>query len=265
MLALAGLGVCTGFCAGLLGIGGAMLLVPFLTFLFSYEHFPTTLVTHMAIATSMATILFTSMSSVRAHHLRGAVLWPVVLRLAPGIVLGTFIGGKVFTHVHTGVLALLFFGFISFSALRMLRAPKAQHTERALPGTLGMVSTGGLTGFLSSLLGAGGAFITVPFMTWCNVPIHNAIATSAALGFPIALFTTLNNIWNTYGQSGLPTGSVGYVYVPALLCIAATSMIAAPIGAKVSHQLDARQLKKIFAVILFALACYMLYHGIISW
>lgn len=263
MLALAVLGACTGFCAGLLGIGGGMLLVPFLTFLFTYEGFPAAMVTHMAIATSMATILFTSLSSVRAHHQRGAVLWPVVWRLAPGIFLGALLGGKVFTGLKTGVLALLFVVFISYSAYQMLKNRKPK-PSRQLPGTPGMLGAGGVIGFLSSLVGAGGGFVSVPFMSWCNVSMHNAVATSAALGFPIALFTTLNNIWNTHAITGLPSGSLGYIHLPALACIAFASILTAPLGAKVAHQLDVQQLKKVFSYVLFALASYMLYRAIIA-
>ncbi|MBF6986616.1 MULTISPECIES: sulfite exporter TauE/SafE family protein [Cupriavidus] len=257
--ALLALGAFTGFCAGLLGVGGGMMMVPFLTLLFSALGFPTEAIVHMAIATSMGTILFTSLSSVRAHHKRGAVRWPVVLALAPGIVLGGMIGGgKVFAALKTSWLSLAFAVFVGFSALQMLRSRRPA-PSRQLPGAAGMLGTGGVIGFLSSLVGAGGAFVSVPFMTWCNVPIHNAVATSAALGFPIAAASVAGYVWSGWQMPGLPPGSIGYIYLPAMLVIVAASMLTAPLGARTAHQMDVGQLRKAFAVLLLCLASYMLW------
>ncbi|MGO4808294.1 sulfite exporter TauE/SafE family protein [Cupriavidus sp. 2MCAB6] len=253
------LGAFTGFCAGLLGVGGGMLMVPFLTLLFTAMAFPHEAIVHMAIATSMATILFTSLSSVRAHHKRGMVRWKLVLALAPGILIGGMIGGgKVFAALKTSWLSLLFAVFVGFSAWQMLRNRKpAPH--RQLPGTPGMLGAGGVIGFLSSLVGAGGGFVSVPFMTWCNVPIHNAVATSAALGFPIAVASVIGYVWSGLGQGGLPAGSLGYIYLPALAVIAVASVLTAPLGARTAHRMDVGQLKKVFACLLFSLAAYMLW------
>jgi uncharacterized membrane protein YfcA len=262
IVSLVVLGSCTGFLAGLLGVGGGMMLVPFMTILFTAIGFPIEAVVHMAIATSMATILFTSLSSVRAHHQRGAVLWPVVLRLAPGILIGGIIGGgAVFAILKTGYLSLVFAGFVGFSALKMLRSSKTVAT-RQVPGTPGMLAAGSVIGFISSLVGAGGGFISVPFMTWCNIAIHNAVATSAALGFPIAVASVLGYIWSGLQQTGLPPGSFGYIYVPALAAVASASVVTAPLGARVAHSMNVAQLKKAFALLLFCLAAYMLYKAI---
>ncbi|MBY4895404.1 sulfite exporter TauE/SafE family protein [Cupriavidus sp. AU9028] len=256
---LLALGAFTGFCAGLLGVGGGMIMVPFLTLLFTALAFPQEAIVHMAIATSMSTILFTSLSSVRAHHKRGAVKWNVVLALAPGIVIGGIIGGgKVFAALKTGWLSLLFAVFVGFSAWQMLRNRKPP-ASRQLPGAPGMVGAGTFIGFLSSLVGAGGGFVSVPFMTWCNVPIHNAVATSAALGFPIAVASVIGYVWSGLQQTGLPTGSVGYVYLPALAVVAVASVLTAPLGARTAHRMDVVRLKRVFSGMLFCLAAYMLW------
>jgi uncharacterized membrane protein YfcA len=210
----------------------------------------------MAIATALGVILFTSMSSVRAHHKHGAVLWPVARLLAPGILIGSWIGPWIGKQMNTAVLAFFFGCFVAFSATQMLigKKPKA---ARELPGRAGMFATGGLIGILSGLVGAGGGFVSVPFMTRCNVRIHNAVATSAALGFPIALSGTLSNMYYGWGEPGLPAWSLGFVYLPALAIIVLASVTMAPLGARTAHKMPVRQLQRIFAVILYALAAYM--------
>ena len=252
------MGAAGGFAAGLLGIGGGMVLVPFITMIFTARHFPEHIVVHMAIATSLATIMFTSLSSVRAHHKHGAVLWPVVARLAPGIVVGSWIGPWIGKQLDSSTMALVFALFVAFSATQMLVGAKP-HATRALPGTPGMLAAGGSIGVVAGLVGAGGGFMSVPFMTWCNVKIHNAVATSAALGFPIALAGTLSNIFWGWGEPGLPQYSLGYIYVPALVVIAAASVTLAPLGARAAHRMPVQKLKRIFAVVLYALAAYMLW------
>lgn len=264
MAQLAALGLATGFLAGLLGIGGGMLMVPFLTYLLGLQQVGADLAVKMAIATSMATIMFTSISSVRAHHRRGAVRWDLVLRLAPGIALGGLLASLgVFALLKGSVLAIFFGLFVSFSAVQMFldRKPEA---ARQLPGTGGQVAAGGAIGFLSGLVGAGGGFVSVPFMTWCNVPIHNAVATSAALGFPIALSNVLGYVVAGQGLAGLPTASLGYVWLPALAVIASCSVLTAPLGARAAHRLPVRQLKRIFGTLLLGLAAYMLWKGFAS-
>ncbi len=250
------LGSVTGFLAGLLGIGGGMLMVPFMTFVLSARGMPAEYVVKMAIATSLATICFTSIASVRAHHQRGAVLWPVAKLLAPGIVLGSLLGAQIAKALPSQALAILFALFVSFSATQMLidRKPKP---SRQLPGTGGMLAAGGVIGLLASLVGAGGAFVSVPFMTWCNVKIHNAVATSAALGFPIAVAGTLGYVIAGWSLHDMPPGTIGFIYLPALITISIASVITAPFGARSAHAMDVRKLKRVFACLLFGLAAWM--------
>ena len=255
---LALLGLCTGFLAGLLGIGGGMLMVPFVTFILGAKGFPADSIVKMAVATSLATICFTSIASVRAHHKRGAVLWPVVARLVPGILLGSALGAQVAVALPGKVLSILFALFVAFSATQMFLGRKPR-PNRTLPGTPGMLAAGGAIGTVSALVGAGGAFISVPFMQWCNVTIHNAVATSAALGFPIALAGTLSYAWAGRDLPQMPPGSFGYLYLPGLLVISLASMSTAPLGARTAHRMDIRPLKRVFALVLYCLAAYFLF------
>ncbi|MDZ7936812.1 MAG: sulfite exporter TauE/SafE family protein [Rhodoferax sp.] len=259
---LALLGLCTGFAAGLLGIGGGMLIGPFMTLILSARGLPADLAVKMAIATSMATIMFTSISSVRAHHQRGAVRWGVVRGLAPGIVLGGAIASLgVFALLKGTYLALLFAVFVGYSATQMFLDKKPK-PSRQMPGMLGLTATGGVIGFLSGLVGAGGGFVSVPFMVAFNVTVINAVATSAALGFPIALANTAGYVWSGLHITGLPEWSLGYVWLPGLAVIASCSVLTAPLGARTAHRLPVAQLKKVFAVLLYALAAYMLYKAV---
>lgn len=261
ILAFLALGAAVGFSAGLLGIGGGMLLVPFLTFLFTIKGVPGERVVHMAVATSLATIMFTSISSVRAHHQRGAVSWHIVKVLAPGILIGSWIGPWIGKQLNSAGLAMFFAVFVAISATQML-LDKKPAASRELPGPLGMFATGGVIGILSGLVGAGGGFVSVPFMTWCNVKIHDAVATSAALGFPIALAGTLSNIYYGMNTPDLPPGSLGFVYLPALLIVSLASVLTAPLGARTAHSLPVKSLQKVFALSLFALGGYMLYKAL---
>ena len=259
IMELLALGLVSGFLAGLLGIGGGMLMVPFLTMILGARGVPSGMAVKMAIATSMATIAFTSISSVRAHHRRGAVRWPIVRGIAPGIVVGGLLAGAgAFSMLKGQALALVFGLFVSFSATQMLRSrqPKA---SRQMPGAAGQVAAGTGIGFLSGLVGAGGGFVSVPFMTWCNVPIHQAVATSAALGFPIALANTLGYVIGGWSLPAALPGAVGYLYLPALVVIASASITMAPLGARTAHAMNVAQLKKAFALLLYLLAAYMLW------
>ncbi|WP_017758336.1 sulfite exporter TauE/SafE family protein [Pseudacidovorax intermedius] len=259
-LGLLGLGA--GFLAGLLGIGGGMLMVPFLTYIMSTRGASADLAVKMAIATSMATIMFTSISSVRAHHKRGAVRWDIVRRLAPGIVIGSLIGSLgVFALLKGSVLAIFFALFVGFSATQMF-LDKKPAPSRQMPGTGGQFAAGGVIGFISGLVGAGGGFISVPFMTWCNVPIHAAVATSAALGFPIAVANVAGYIASGWSVQGLPQGAFGYIWLPALVVVALCSVLMAPLGARAAHALPVKKLKRVFASVLYVLAVYMLWKGL---
>jgi len=259
---LATLGLATGFLAGLLGIGGGMLIGPFMTIILSGVGVPADLAVKMAIATSMATIMFTSISSVRAHHKRGAVRWDIVKGLAPGIVIGGAIASAgVFALLKGTALAIFFAAFVGFSATQMFLDKKPK-PSRQMPGTTGQLAAGSVIGFVSGLVGAGGGFISVPFMVAHNVAILNAVATSAALGFPIALANTVGYVISGANLPDLPPHSLGYVWLPALAVIASCSVFTAPLGAKMAHRLPVAKLKKVFAVVLYGLASYMLWKGL---
>lgn len=258
ILAFLILGAAVGFAAGLLGIGGGMLMVPFITLLLTAKDFPQELIVHMAIATSLATILFTSISSVHAHHKRGAVSWRIVKLLAPGILIGSWIGPWLGKQMNSSALGMFFGGFVALSATQMLLNKKPS-ASRELPNAPGMLGAGSVIGVLAGLVGAGGGFVSVPFMTWCNVKIHNAVATSAALGFPIALAGTLSNIYYGMNMTNLPPGSLGFIYLPALLVLSLASVTTAPLGARTAHSLPVKPLRKIFAMALYGLAAYMVY------
>ncbi|MEI7786241.1 MAG: sulfite exporter TauE/SafE family protein [Betaproteobacteria bacterium] len=264
LLELICLGVMSGFLAGLLGIGGGMVMVPFLTMIMSTRGTTPDMAVKMAIATSMATIVFTSISSVRAHHRKGAVRWDIVRNLAPGIVLGSLISSLGLFALLKGSYLAVFFGlFVGFSATQMFLDKKPK-PSRQMPGTVGQWLAGGLIGLLSGLVGAGGGFISVPFMAWCNVALHNAVATSAALGFPIALANATGYVFAGMSAQNLPAGSFGYIWLPALGVIAVCSVFMAPVGARLAHRLPVKQLKRIFASVLYLLAAYMLWKGVSS-
>jgi uncharacterized membrane protein YfcA len=254
------LGAVVGFLAGLLGIGGGMTMVPLLTFVFTRQGFAPEHVVHMAIATATATILFTSVASMREHHRHHAILWPVVAGLAPGIIIGSLIGPQIVGGMSTAVLSVFFGAFVALAATNILLDRKPKPT-RELPGRGGLLAVGGGIGLISSMVGAGGAFLSVPFMTACNVGIRNCVATSAALGFPIALAGTIGFVVAGFSQPGMPPHTIGYIYLPALLAIVAASVVSAPIGARAAHRWPVKTLKRAFAVVLYALAAYMLWRA----
>lgn len=255
-----GLGVFTGFSAGLLGIGGGLVMVPALTMIFAAQSgFPAGEVLHLALGTSLATILFTSLASLRAHHSHQAVLWKVVAQIAPGILLGTLLGSLFAAQVPTRPLAVFFALFVCYVATQMILNLKAKPT-RQLPGPAGVFAVGTGIGAISALVAIGGGAFTVPFLTRCNVRMQQAIGTSAAVGFPIAVGGTLGYIWNGWQHAGLPAGSLGFVYLPALLWMVPASMLLAPVGAKLTHSLPIAVLKRIFACMLVALASKMLWN-----
>lgn len=253
-----GLGAIAGILAGLLGIGGGLVIVPMLVFAFGWLQFPDSLIMHLALGTSMASIVVTSVSSCMAHHRRGAVCWPAVWRIAIGINVGTFMGTCLAARLSTGFLKGFFVIFLYYVALQMLmkRNPKP---GRELPGFLGMSVVGWVIGGFSSLVGIGGGTLSVPFLLWCNLPLHTAIGTSAAIGFPIALAGTAGYIYNGWQAAGLPAGALGFVYLPALLGLVAASVLTAPLGARLAHSLPVDRLKSLFALLLFVVATKMGY------
>ena len=261
VLPLLALGAFSGLLAGLLGIGGGMVLVPFLTFMLTKHGIPNEHIVHVAIGTSLGVIAFTSVSSLRAHHKAGALLWPIVFKITPGILLGSLLGAKIANLLPTKELAIFFAVFVGFSATQMLLDKKPK-PSRQLPQAVGLAGVGTVIGTVSSIVGAGGGFLSVPFMTWCNINVRNAVATSAAIGFPIAIFSSAGYVYNGLGAEGMPAGSLGYLYLPALLSISAMSVFTAPVGARLAHSLPVKTLKRVFAFVLYALAISMLYKAV---
>jgi uncharacterized membrane protein YfcA len=258
ILELLAMGTIAGFLAGLLGVGGGMMMVPAMSWLLARQGVASGLSVKMAVATSMATILFTSLASVRAHHRLGNVRWPTARALVPGILFGGLAAGAgAFSVLKGQGLALFFAAFIGYTALQMLLDRKPS-PSRALPGPAGLFGVGSGIGFISGLLGAGGAFMSVPFMTWCNVPPREAVGTSAALGFPIAAASTLGYLVSGWSMPSALPGAFGYLYLPALLLVAVASVTMAPLGARTAQRINVVVLKRFFAVMLFLLALTML-------
>lgn len=252
------LGAVVGFFAGLLGIGGGLIMVPVLTFIFSAQQFPADRILHLALGTSMAAIIFTSASSLRTHHLHGAVNWQVVKYITPGIIIGTLGGATLVSMLPDWVLSIIFVAFIYCAATQMLLkfAPKP---SRGLPGKAGMFAAGSAIGAVSSFVAIGGGVLTVPFLTICNVKLQNAIGTAAAVGFPIAVTGAIGYIANGMAQSQpLPEYSLGYVYLPALGWVVLASTLTALFGAKTTHIAQTATLRKIFVVLLYLLGTRML-------
>ena len=250
-------GAVAGVLAGLLGVGGGIVIVPMMVAVFPSQGVPAEYVQQLALGTSLASIMVTSISSSRAHHKRGAVHWDIFRNITPGILLGTFLGGLVATHMPTLFLKAFFICFLGFVSLQMLSNYRPP-ASREMPGALGTAGVGGIIGLISSFVGIGGGTLSVPFMSFCNVPLHHAVGTSAAIGFPIAVAGTLGYIVGGWNAPGLPAGCVGFVNLTAFFGIAAASFMTAPIGARLSHSLPTDKLKKGFAVFLIIVALRML-------
>ncbi|MGA9962177.1 MAG: sulfite exporter TauE/SafE family protein [Azonexus sp.] len=254
------LGAFAGVFAGMLGIGGGLVLVPALALMFAAQaQFPAGEILHVALGTSMASIIFTAIASIRTHHRHGAIRWDVVKTITPGILVGTGLGTLVAASVPTRPLAVFFTFFVCLVAVQMAMNLKPKAT-RELPGSVGIAGVGLGIGILSSLVAIGGGSLTVPFLTWCNVRIQHAIGTSAAVGLPIAIGGTAGYVFNGWGKAGLPAGSLGYVYLPALAILVAATMVTAPVGARLAHRLPVATLKRIFAGLLILLAAKMLWN-----
>lgn len=251
------LGSFVGVLAGLLGVGGGLVIVPILVFAFGYQQIPFDIIMHLALGTSLASIVFTSISSFMAHHRRGAVDWTTVQRIVLGVMAGTFFGSYIASYLPTAILKGIFVVFLYFVAYQFLtnRKPKP---SRNLPGRIGMFFAGTMIGIVSSLVGIGGGALSVPFMIWCNVAVHRAIGTSAAIGLPIAIAGTVGFVINGWNHPQLPDYSIGFIYLPALFGIAAVSVLTAPLGVKLAHTLPVDKLKKIFALLLIVVGTRML-------
>lgn len=253
-----GLGLAAGFMAGLLGVGGGLLMVPALSWAFAQQAYAPEYNIHLALATSLAVIVPTSLSSLRAHHAHGAVDWAAVRRIAPGILLGTLAGSFVASKLPDAGLRIFFTLFLFYVATQMLLGFKPP-ASRQLPGKVGMTFAGSIIGLISSWVGIGGGTLTVPFLTWCNTGLRRAIGTSSAIGLPIALAGSIGYIVAGLPVSGLPPHSVGFVYLPSMAAIALGSWLTAPFGARATHRLPVQRVKRIFAGLLYLLAVRMAY------
>lgn len=251
------IGAFAGILAGLLGVGGGLIIVPLITYSFQLQGIVSEYTHNIALATSLASIMFTSISSFMAHHKSGFVDWSIFTKITPGILIGTFLGTYVAVILPVTALKIFFIAFLYYSATQMILNVKPKGS-REVPGWVGNSCAGGVIGVISSLVGIGGGTLSVPYMSWCNVPIHKAIGTSAAIGFPIALAGAAGNIINGWGLSDVPH-CLGLVYIPALIGIASISILTAPIGARISHRLPVSKLKKCFAALLYVVGTQMLY------
>ncbi|MCC6610441.1 MAG: sulfite exporter TauE/SafE family protein [Burkholderiales bacterium] len=251
------MGALMGFFAGMLGIGGGALVVPLVTIVMRAQGLPHEHILHLAVATAMAAMIFTSSSSLRAHAARGAVRWDIWLRITPGILVGGVIGALIAGTLPTRWFALIFTGFVYYAATAMLLdiKPKA---SRQLPGTAGMFAAGTGISALSALVAIGGAMMSIPFMLFCNVPMLHAIGTAAAIGFPIAVSGTVGYVLSGWNAAGLPPYTLGYVYLPALAGIVVASVLTAPLGAAIAHRAPVKRLRQAFAVLFYVLATWML-------
>lgn len=250
-------GCVAGVLAGLLGIGGGLIIVPMMIASLGWQGISNEMVMHLALGTSMASIIFTSISSFRAHHKRGAVHWDVVRKIVLGIFTGTFLGSTIASRMDTASLKIFFVLFLYYVAAQMLSNRKPR-PSRQIPGKAGMFGVGNGIGIVSALVGIGGGTMSVPFMVWCNLPVHHAIGTSAAIGFPIAVAGTIGYMVNGWGVSDLPSLSLGYVYLPGVLGIACASVLTAPVGVMLAHRLPIDRLRKVFAVLLLVVGTRLL-------
>lgn len=247
-----GLGAVAGLISGLFGLGGGVVIVPILIFTFAAQGFSETVLTHLAIGTSLATIVITSISSVSAHHKRGAVLWPVAIWLTPGIIAGAALGAIFAVSISGPALQFGFGVFLCLVALTMALSLQPDGV-RPLPGAIGKTIMGAVIGFVSSIFGIGGGSLSVPSLTWFKVPMKSAVATSAACGLPIAVSGAATYFWQGQSEAGLPSGALGYIYLPAFIGIVCSSTLFARLGARYAHQLPGGILRKGFAVLLLVI------------
>lgn len=251
-------GIPVGFLAGLLGIGGGAVIVPVLALVFAGLGFDSTHIMQMAIGTSLACIIMGNASSAREHHRHNAVDWSAFKQIMPGIIAGSLAASALAHFAPTKVLKLIFVGFMCVMAAQQILNIKAKPSTSP-PGTFANVSVGGIIGIISGLVGIGGAIMTIAYLTYARMPMHRALGTASALGVPIAIAGTAGYIAAGLTVPTLPAGAIGYVYLPAWIGIAVTSVLLAPVGARLAHRLPVATLKKVFVLFLLALAIRMLW------
>lgn len=245
------LGACAGVLAGLFGVGGGIIIVPVLVFSFGLQGFSPDVLTHLAVGTSLATIVFTSLNAIREHHKRGAVRWHVFAWMTLGILLGSALGAKTASLIQGPHLQKIIGVFALLVSVQMFLDFKPKGS-RDTPGKGGLTLAGVIIGWASAIFGIGGGSLTVPYLSWRRVPMQQAVATSSACGLPIALSGAISFIILGWQDPLLPAHSSGFVYWPALVGIAITSMLCARFGARLAHRLSPRLLKRLFATLLFS-------------
>ena len=252
------LGAFVGFFAGLFGIGGGLVLVPVLGFLFEAQHLTTQNNIHLlALGTSMAAIILSAAFSAYTHHKHDAVNFTIVRLLTPSMLLGAILGTFFASYVSSVYLTIFFAIFVYFAALQMLLNIKPK-PARQLPGYMGMTLVGSGIGAISSLVSIGGGTLSVPFMVRHNLPLNHAIGTSAALGIPIAVGGTIGYIVTGLAVNSLPSNTLGFIYLPALFLLAIGSVCTTPLGARATHRLPLKIVRRGFAILLLLLATKML-------
>ena len=249
-------GAFAGIAAGMFGVGGGLIIVPVLYYVFASHGYDPQHLMHMAVATSLASIVFTATSSTLAHHKRNAVLWPIVFIITPGIIIGAWFGGIFASKLDNEVLSKVFAVFELLVAIHLLLKKQASRHQQAIRKVV--ASTGGLViGFVSAIVGIAGGTMTVPFLHWFNVSMQKAVATSAACGLPIALIGTLAYVYAGWGQMSDEPAVLGFLHIHALAVIAMSSFIFAPLGAKLAHSISEKALRMSFACILLLLSAIM--------
>jgi len=247
-----------GFLAGLFGVGGGLIIVPALLYCFAIQGFDPTVSMHIAIGTSLATIILTSLSSMRAHHTHGAVQWLFVKKMTLGILLGGLLGALIAKSLRSDSLLFIFALFEILVAVKLLSNANIQTVRQTQPGRLILNFSAIIISAVSAIVGIGGGTLSVPFLRWLGLSIQKSIATSAALGLPIAISGSLAFVWTGSGNSLLPQYSVGFVYLPALFGVGLFSILLAPLGARCAHRLPASLLQRIFAIGLLVIAIILL-------
>ena len=254
------LGVFAGLLGGMLGVGGGIVVVPALIWIFKQEGVQPEILTHLAIGTSLAGITFTSLSAIRAQQKRGAIDWAVVRLLVPATLIGGLVSGYLAGYIPAATLKMIFSIFLLVVSLQLLaKWQPAPHWT--LPGPKGLWGVGLGIGSMSAMMGIGGGTISVPFLHACNVDMKRAIAISTTLGFPIALFGAAGFVLSGWHHAGLPARSFGYVDLPALLAVGVTSIAVAPLGVRLAHHLPVARLKRAFGILLLMVALQMLFGG----